>query len=130
MARWPTVLPGLTVYQAAAGHDVLVWVTACVIGGGAILFPSLGLLFQLALRGRFGAPEQATSGGPPQPAPDPRRGLLARSAVACLVAGFGLLNVADAEWAHAFGVVFLLCFIAIAFRAIVFGALGATATDE
>jgi hypothetical protein len=61
---------------------------------------------------------------------DSRRGLLVRSAIACLIAGFALLNVAEAGWAHAIGVVCLLCFIAIAFRAIIFGALGATATNK
>jgi DMSO reductase anchor subunit len=37
LARWPTILPGLTVYQAAAGHDTLVWVIVVVLGGGAIV---------------------------------------------------------------------------------------------
>src|SRR5207302_2077807 len=53
LARWPTILPGLSVDQAAAGHDTLVWVVVAVLGGGAILLPSLGLLFGLTLRGRF-----------------------------------------------------------------------------
>jgi cytochrome bd ubiquinol oxidase subunit II len=130
LARWPTILPGLTVYQAAAGHDALVWVVASVLCGGAIVFPSLALLFRLALRGRFRAPEQAAIDTPPRAPSQFKRGLLARSAIACLIAGFALLTVAERSWEHALGVVSLLSFIAIAFRAIIFGVLGATAADR
>jgi cytochrome bd ubiquinol oxidase subunit II len=123
LSRWPTILPGLTVHHAAAGHDTLVWVVAAVLGGGAILFPSLGLLFRLALTGRFRAAETDA----PQEARPGLRGatprLLARSAVACLIVGFGLLNVADARWAHGVGVVCLLSFVVLGFRAIVFKAI-------
>jgi cytochrome d ubiquinol oxidase subunit II len=123
LSRWPTILPGLTVHQAAAGHDTLVWVIAAVLGGGAILFPSLGLLFRLALTGRFRAAE---TGAPPRGRRDfgrTRTRLLARSALACLIVGFGLLNVADARWAHGVGVVCLLLFVVLGFRAIVFRAI-------
>ncbi len=123
LSRWPTILPGLTVYQAAAGHDTLVWLIAAVLGGAAILFPSLALLFRLALTGRFRAAETAT----PEQARRELRGvrprLLARSAVACLIVGFGLLNVADARWAHGVGVVSLLSFVVLGFRAVVFAAI-------
>jgi cytochrome d ubiquinol oxidase subunit II len=50
-----------------------------------------------------------------------------RAAVACLIAGFGLLNVADASWAHAIGIACLVCFIVLGFRAIVFQTLGENA---
>ena len=53
LARYPTLLPGLTVDQAAASHDTLVALIVAVIAGGVLLFPSLGLLFALALAGRF-----------------------------------------------------------------------------
>ena len=53
-ARYPVLLPGLTVSQAAAPHDTLVAVVIAVLAGGAILFPALGLLFGLLLRGRLG----------------------------------------------------------------------------
>jgi cytochrome d ubiquinol oxidase subunit II len=123
LSRWPTILPGLTVHQAAAGHDTLVWVIAAVLGGGAILFPSLGLLFRLAVTGRFRASEIEA----PQEMRPGLRGvrqrLLARAAVACLIVGFGLLNVADARWAHGVGVVCLLSFVVLGFRAIVFRAI-------
>jgi cytochrome d ubiquinol oxidase subunit II len=53
LARWPVILPGLTVQQAAAAHDTLVSLVVAVLVGGAILFPALGLLFRLSLTGRF-----------------------------------------------------------------------------
>jgi cytochrome d ubiquinol oxidase subunit II len=93
-----------------------------VLAGGAILFPSLALLFRLTLKGRLqdteGEAQELTSGGSgtswiPQP------GLLTRVAIACLIAGFGLLTVADSSWAHAFGVVSLFGFIVSGFLAIV-----------
>jgi cytochrome bd ubiquinol oxidase subunit II len=123
LARWPTILPGLTVDQAAAGHDTLVWVIVCVLGGGAILFPSLTVLFRLALAGRFQAAESTVPNEIAQPLRAIRPGLLARLAVALLIAGFGLLNIANAQWTHAVGIVCLVCFVVLGFRAIIFSAL-------
>jgi cytochrome d ubiquinol oxidase subunit II len=123
LARWPTLLPGLTVYRAAAGHDTLVWVVAAVLAGGAILFPSLGFLFGLTLAGRFQTAEQAA---PDVTASDVFRrspALLGRLAIACLIVGVGLLNFANAGWAHAVGLVFLLGFTVTAFLAVVSDAL-------
>jgi cytochrome d ubiquinol oxidase subunit II len=124
LARWPMILPSLTVYQAAAGHDTLVSVVVAVLAGGAILFPSLGLLFGLTLAGRFqsGEARQPQFAGRELRRAQPR--LLTRSAIAALVAGVGLLNLADASWAHAVGVVCLLGFAVTAFLAIVFDGLG------
>jgi cytochrome bd ubiquinol oxidase subunit II len=119
LSRWPKILPGLTVHQAAAGHDTLVWVIVAVLVGGAIVFPSLGLLFRLTLAGRFRSAESDAGGVAAAGLRSIRTGLLARLAVACLIAGFGLLNVADAEWAHGVGVVCLFGFVALAFRVIV-----------
>src|SRR3954451_542986 len=53
IARWPLILPGLTVHAAAAGHRTLVWLVLSVIVGAAIVFPSMGLLFRLTLTGRL-----------------------------------------------------------------------------
>jgi hypothetical protein len=50
--------------------------------------------------------------------------LLARFAIACLVAGFFLLSIANAEWAHAVGLVCLLASILFASRAIISTTLG------
>jgi hypothetical protein len=46
-----------------------------------------------------------------------RTGLLARSAAACLVVGFGMLTVADAGWAHVVGVAALFGFVGCGFVA-------------
>ena len=125
LGQWPTILPGLSVRQAAASHDTLVAVVVAVLAGGAILFPSLALLFNLALKGRFEGPEVAAEevrAGERRVA-KPR--LATRVAVACLIAGVGLLNVADAGWAHALGVAGLFGFMVSAFLAIVPSALAA-----
>jgi cytochrome bd ubiquinol oxidase subunit II len=124
-----------------------------VLAGGVILFPSLALLFRLALTGRFDpgpgrvvAPAEdarppatpgadAVPGVGAGPRSDPAREpasfgpipvmppSLARVAVACLIAGIGFLNVADAGWAHALGVLSLFGFMITAFLTIVPAAL-------
>ncbi|HEY2593193.1 MAG TPA: cytochrome d ubiquinol oxidase subunit II [Chloroflexota bacterium] len=120
LAQQPRLLPGLTVAQAAAPRDTLVLVVVAVLAGGVILFPSLGLLFRLLLHGQFDPNAAARPGtlSSRRRVARPRSGLLTRTAVACLVTGFGLLVVADAAWAHAIGVTCLLVFIALAFSAI------------
>jgi cytochrome d ubiquinol oxidase subunit II len=126
LSRWPTILPGLTVDEAAAGHDTLVAIVVSVLAGGVILFPALGLLFGLALGGRFAAAESTPPARPVQRLDGGRTNILARAEIACLIAGFGLLNVVDADWAHAIGLLSLFAFIVIGFRAIILAALGAT----
>jgi cytochrome d ubiquinol oxidase subunit II len=124
VARWPTILPGLTIHQAAAGHDTLVWLVVAVLAGGAILFPSLAILFRLTVTGRFHPAATATpSEHPPERMRTFKPRLLVRIALACLIAGFGLLTLADAGWAHAIGVVCLFLFIVTGFGAIVSQAL-------
>jgi cytochrome bd ubiquinol oxidase subunit II len=117
-ARYPTLLPGLSVDQAAASHDTLVTLIVAVLAGAALLFPSLGLLFRLTLTGHFDphAPEHAPAASP---AGVMHVALGARLAVAFLIIGVGLLNVASAPWAHAIGVVSLFGFMIAAFAAIV-----------
>jgi cytochrome d ubiquinol oxidase subunit II len=120
LAQRPLLLPGLTIEQAAAPHDTLVAVVIAVIAGGVILFPSLALLFRLVLRGQLdhdhAEPAAALSSQSVAPRSSPTRpGLLLRLAGASLIAGFGLLTVADARWAHAIGVVCLLGFIVLGF---------------
>ncbi|HEV3127663.1 MAG TPA: cytochrome d ubiquinol oxidase subunit II [Solirubrobacteraceae bacterium] len=123
LARWPVILPGLTVQQAAAGHDTLVWVVVAVLVGGLIMFPSLALLFRLSLTGRFRAPETVDNGLGAAAIGLGTGSWPVRVAMACLVAGFGLLNVADAGWAHGLGVVCLLGFVVLGFRAVIVNAL-------
>jgi cytochrome d ubiquinol oxidase subunit II len=121
LAQQPVVLPGLTVSQAAAPRETLVAVIVAVVAGAVVLFPSLGLLFSLVLRGRFdqGQPAErpAVRGGDVMRASRP--GLLGRSAVACLLAGVGFLNVAEAGWAHAIGVTAFVAFVVLGFLALV-----------
>ena len=120
LAQNPTFLPGLTVKQAAAPHDTLVVVVVAVIAGGAILFPSLALLFRLVLGGKLGYGEATASSARPTTAilSASKPGLLGRSAAACFVAGVGFLTLAEAGWAHAIGVASLFAFIVLGFLAV------------
>jgi cytochrome d ubiquinol oxidase subunit II len=115
VAQYPVFLRGLTVREAAAGHDVLVAVVVSVLAGGVILFPSLALLFRLTLRGDL------YPGGEQEEQPlrrdVPGRGGL-RIAAAFLVGGIGFLTVADAPWAHAIGVVCFFCFALAAYPSV------------
>jgi cytochrome d ubiquinol oxidase subunit II len=124
LARWPTLLPGLTIDQAASPHDTMVAVVVAVVAGGVLLFPALGLLFTLTLRGHLGAHGQEAEAAPSAGRTGVGHLLLgpsvgARLAVALLIVGFGLLTVAETSWAHAIGVVSLLSFIVVSFAALV-----------
>src|SRR5262249_51048120 len=101
-------------------------IVVAVLAGGAIVFPSLALLFRLTLTGRFGIAETPGPAAAPREQVRPRVAprLLVRAAAACLIAGFGLLSIAEASWAHAIGVVCLIAFVPIAFCAIVLPAVG------
>jgi len=119
LAQQPVLLRGLTIDEAAAPRSTLVAVIVAVLGGAVILFPSLALLFRLTLGGRL-APADADE-GPPSPLllRTLRAGLSARVAVAAFVIGVGLLTVAGAPLAHAFGVVALLAAVAFGFGPLV-----------
>lgn len=123
LAQQPVLLPGLTVAQAAAPDATLVAVIVAVVAGVVVLFPSLALLFSLVLRGRFDASDPAVGAVAPRSGVEvvraSRAGLLVRSALACLVAGFGFLSVAEAGWAHAIGVAALVGFVVLGFLALV-----------
>lgn len=121
IAQSPMLLPGrLTVEQAAASHDTLVATTVAMLGGAVVLLPSLALLFTLTLRGRLGEAGDGDGTAPTLRALAPTRtGLLLRLAVAFGIAGFGLLTIADAGWAHAIGVPCLLLFALLGIRATV-----------
>ena len=129
LSRWPTILPGLSVDQAAAPHDILVSVVVVVLAGAVILLPSLVWLFGLALAGRFRAPELNVTVTPINH-PMPRIGLRARVAAACFIVGGGMLNLANAQWAHVVGVTCLFGFIGLAFSAIVASAVEQDAKAE
>jgi cytochrome bd ubiquinol oxidase subunit II len=119
LAQWPTILPGLDVRRAASPHDTLVAVVAAVLGGAAVVFPSLALLFRLTLAGRFDRGRPAQAAPPARGRDEASPALLGRVAVACLIVGFGLLTVADSAWAHAVGVTALFAFVVAGFLALV-----------
>jgi cytochrome bd ubiquinol oxidase subunit II len=89
--------------------------------GGALLFPSLALLFGLTLGGHLqpGAGATAAPPGGRDLVAASRAGVLGRAAVACLIAGIGLLTIAEGSWPHAVGVVALLGFVVLGFFAAV-----------
>jgi cytochrome bd ubiquinol oxidase subunit II len=121
IARNPVLLSGLTIDQAAAGHDTLVTIIVAVIAGGIILFPSLAVLFTITLRRRSQPmPDSETAAGAthigtplPVPASAPR------VAVALFIVGLGMLNAANAGWAHIIGVIALFGFVIAGFAAVV-----------
>jgi len=117
VAQNPVFLHGLTVRQAAAGHDTLVAVVVAVLAGAVLLFPALALLFRLTLGGRLGYGEERSrepSGGFRGQQADGR--LSVRLALAFLVAGIGFLTIAHAAWAHAIGVACFFGFILAGYR--------------
>jgi cytochrome bd ubiquinol oxidase subunit II len=119
LSQSPFFLPGLTIEAAAAPRTTLIAVTVAVLGGAVILFPSLALLFRLDLTGRLaeGGESVDLRPTPPRLVRASRQGFLARAALACLIAGIGLLTVAETAWAHALGVVSLFAFVALGFPA-------------
>jgi cytochrome d ubiquinol oxidase subunit II len=118
LAQSPLFLPGLTIEAAAAPRTTLIALTVAVLGGAVILFPSLALLFRLDLAGRLAERgESVDLRLTPPLVRATRAGLLTRAALACLIAGIGLLTIDGTAWAHALGVVGLLGFVALGFPA-------------
>ena len=123
LAQRPSVLPGLTIQEAAAGRSTLV---AMLVGLGArradpgpVARPALLLL----LRGRFDeepAPRKRKT-GPVRAHPAPR---LLPAAGVCLVVGVVATFAFDSGWGQVVGVPALLAFIALGSVALV------TATAE
>jgi cytochrome d ubiquinol oxidase subunit II len=110
LAQQPLLLAHLTLQAAAAPHDALVGLLVAIAMGAVVLFPSLGLLFSLVLRGRLDHGPRASAGAGLPGDRSARRaqaapaGMAGRLALAGLLGGFGLLTVAEASWAHAVGV--------------------------
>jgi cytochrome bd ubiquinol oxidase subunit II len=117
LAQRPQLLPGLTIEQGAAGHSVLVALVLSLALGALILFPSLGVLFALVLRGRFDDDaEPARSTRAPR---EGRSGLpLLPVAGACLVIGVGATVPFQSGWGRIVGIPALLAFVALAFVAL------------
>jgi len=119
LAQEPYLLEGVTISQAAAPRDTMIAVIVAVIAGGIILFPALTVLFRLTLAGNL-SPGEAAADAPGEGRPAPAGGtLVARLAVACLVAGLGFLTAADAAWAHAIGVTALFAFAILGAAALI-----------
>jgi len=118
VAQNPVFLQGLTVRQAAAGHDVLVAVVVATLAGALLLFPSLALLFRLTLGGELRSRKQGSRGSPVRSHQRQRLGAMlgARLAVAFLIAGIGFLTIANAAWAHGIGVACFFGFILSGYR--------------
>jgi cytochrome d ubiquinol oxidase subunit II len=120
LAQNPILLPGLTVREAAAPDNVQLLLVISILAGGLILFPSLGLLFRLVLRGSFSAAPHVERTVPPAP----RAGSLAatvtatRLAGACFVIGAAFLVIGDSAWPHAIGVAALGAFIVLGLSAL------------
>jgi cytochrome d ubiquinol oxidase subunit II len=120
LAQNPVLLPGLTVHAAAAPDNVMVLLVVVILGGGLILFPSLALLFRLALRGSFSAEPEVPVGAPHA---GPTGGLAAaltatRLAGACFVVGAALLFLGESAWPHAIGVALLAAFVVLGLSAL------------
>jgi cytochrome d ubiquinol oxidase subunit II len=120
LAQNPVLLPGLTVRAAAAPDNVMVLLVVVILGGGLVLFPSLALLFRLALRGRFDAAPAAVRGAPqPGSTRDLTAALTAtRLAAACFVVGATLLVLGDSALPHALGVAGLGAFVVLGLSAL------------
>jgi cytochrome bd ubiquinol oxidase subunit II len=118
LAQQPRFLADLTIEQAAAGYNTQIAIVVAVLGGAVILFPSLALLFRLTLARRLTGPERFVPAAPPRQSLRTATARSARLAAASLIAGIGLLTVADAGWAHGVGAVSLLAFVACGYCAL------------
>jgi cytochrome d ubiquinol oxidase subunit II len=118
LAQRPDMLPGLTVAEAAAPESTLIAVVVAVVAGGIVVFPALGLLFGLVLRGRLDRPRPAPDGGGRSARPV-RAGLLGRTALACFVAGAGLTLFGPGPALLSVGIVLLFAAALLGFLAAV-----------
>jgi len=116
LAQQPRFLADLTIKQAAAGYSTQIAVVVAVLGGAVLLFPSLALLFRLTLARRLTGQERLAAAAHQSLRTTTARS--ARLAAASLIAGIGLLTVADAGWAHGVGAVSLLAFVACGYCAL------------
>ncbi len=92
-----------------------------IVMGAVILFPSLGLLFSLLLRGDFDASDEKDEGRQRPELPviaSSSHALYARISIAGLLGGLGFLTAAEAPWAHGIGVGCLFACMIFAFLAV------------
>jgi cytochrome d ubiquinol oxidase subunit II len=120
LAQNPILLPGLTVHEAAAPDNVQILLVVSILAGGLILFPSLGLLFRLVLRGSFSAAPHVERAAPPAATSGGLAATLTatRLAGACFAIGAAFLVIGDSAWPHAIGVAALGAFIVLGLSAL------------
>jgi cytochrome d ubiquinol oxidase subunit II len=120
LAQQPTLLPGLSLAQAAASNTTVIALLVAIAMGVVVLFPSLALLFSLFLRGGFDATASPIddSLGAPRTGATISEGLSARLAIAALLGGLGFLTGANPPWAHIIGIGFLIASAGFTFSAI------------
>jgi len=123
LAQNPILLPGLTVHEAAAPHNVMVLLVVSILAGGLILFPSLGLLFRLVLGGTFSAAPAAARDAPLAGATSGLAATLTatRLAGAAFVIGAAFLVLGESAWPRAIGVAALGAFIVLGLSALAGG---------
>ena len=111
LAQRPDILPGLTVHDAAAGHNTLVALLVSIAVGLVVLVPSLVLLYGLVLRGRF---DEDVPPVEERPAPRAAAGQrsVAALAIALFVVGAALTFLAEGVLL-AIGVIALGAFVVV-----------------
>ncbi len=120
LAQRPDLLPGLSVDEAAAGRSTLITLIVGIALGALLLVPSLALLFDLVLKGRFDAEAEEPAGAvaAPPARPAERPSLLLPVAGGCAVVGAVLMFFFDSAWLNVVGALFLFAFIATGFVAV------------
>jgi cytochrome d ubiquinol oxidase subunit II len=129
LAQGPTLLPGLTVQQAAAPYDTLLAVTVSIVAGAVIVGPSLALLFGLVLGGRMDRPVDVPETAVPARPPRDRR-MLGRGAVGLFVAGAVLVVFASGALLMAVGLLLVLVAVVAGFVAVGPADLGLDTDDR
>ena len=130
LAQRPQLLPGLTVEQAAAERSTLIATIVGVVGGAAVLIPSLTLLFGLVLRGRFDRGAARADIETRGVTLTFRARLIPGLAILALAVGLPSTLVADGGPVQAAGVVALLSSVMFAWVALGSGAAAVAARDE
>ena len=120
LAQNPTILPGLTIEQAAAPQSTLVAVMIAVVVGAFVLLPSLGLLFTLTLGGRLGegAEEPDDPKGEYEGLAVSASDRTGKLALAALTVGGAFLVIGEVFWMHAVGVLGLTAAIVLGVQAV------------
>jgi cytochrome d ubiquinol oxidase subunit II len=130
-AQSPTVLPGLTIEEAAAGRSTLIGLLVSIALGMLLLVPALALLFGLKLTGRFDAEAVAPPAGEVRVEAAEPEGVppVALVAAGFLVVGTVLMFFFESAALRVIGWLLLLAFLATGFVWLARGAAGAVRDD-